>query len=157
MYSEKDYHKAKSNCKLRVWCGIALIAVFVAVVVALVILEQKILQMVTAGLGFIVCYFVWDMKIVPFIRYNRFMKELKGGQRRKLSCRFVEKSAETRLYDGVEVYDVSVREIGDDITQNDEDLRLFVFDADKPFPALEQGDALRVTSFGSFITDIVKL
>ena len=157
MYSEKDYHKAKSNCKVRVWCGIALIAAFVAAVVALIILEKKPFQMIVAGAGFVVCYFVWDRKSGSFIRYNRFMKELKGGQRRTLSCSFVEKSAETRLYDGVEVYDVSVRETGGDITQNDEDLRLFVFDADKSFPALEPGDALRVTSFGSFITDIVKL
>ena len=158
MYTQQDYLHTGRSTKIRLWLGIALIAVFAAAVIVLTALKQKTAQMAVAGAGFIVCWFVWDMKIVPWIRYNRFMKDLKGGQRRRTNCRFVDVSQETRLFDGVEVFDVtvSVKEDDDSVTRNDEDKRLFVLDADKKLPALEPGDALCVTSFGNFITDIEK-
>ena len=158
MYTQQDYLRTSRSTKIRVWLGIALVAVFAAGVIVCTVLKLKTAQMAVAGVGFIVCWFVWDMKIVPWIRYNRFMKDLKGGQRRTTKCRFVDVSGETRLFDGVEVYDVtvSVKEDDDSVTDNDEDKRLFVLDADKTLPALEPGDGLCVTSFGNFITDIQK-
>ena len=149
MYSEADYNKAAKSTRTRLILGIALIAVCLAVVITFIALEMEVLTLVSAGIGFIICYFLWSFKVMPWIHYNKFMKELRHGQRRQTECMFKEVAGETRMYDNVEVRDVLVT-VGD----TEEDERLFVCDADKPFPALQAGDRLTITSFGSFITDI---
>ena len=149
MYSESDYISAAKQTRLRLAGGIALIAACLAVVIVFIALEIEWAALVAAGIGFIVCFFVWSFKVMPWLYYNKFLKELRHGQRRQMVCEFKEFSPETRMYDNVEVRDVLVT-----VGNSEEDERLYVLDADKPLPQIEAGDRITVTSYGSFITDI---
>ena len=149
MYSENDYIQASKRTKTAIATGIALIILCLAAVIAFVALEIDWAALASAGVGFIVCFFFWSFKVMPWLYYNRFLKELRHGQRRQMECEFKECSPETRLYDNIEVRDVLVT-----VGENEEDERLYVLDADKPVPDLKAGERITVTSYGSFITDI---
>ena len=149
MYSQKDYDEAARKTRARLILGILLICACLTAVIAFIALEIEWATLVAAGLGFIMCFFVWSFKVMPWIYYNKFIKELKHGQRRQMECAFKEISPETRMYDNVEVRDVLVT-VGD----QEEDERLYVLDADKQPPEISAGEKITVTSYGSFITDI---
>ncbi len=149
MYSESDYINTAKQMRYRLILGILLICACLAVLITFIALEIEWAALVSAGLGFIVCYFLWSFKVMPWIHYNKFVKELRHGQRRQMECAFQQISPETRMYDNVEVHDVLVS-----VGETEEDERLFVLDADKVLPDLKTGDKITVTSYGSFITDI---
>ena len=149
MYTEADYRTASSQTKLRLILMSALIAALLVCVLVFNSLRWQYPMLALAAVGFVLVYFLWSFKLTPWIRYNRFMRELKHGQRRTLECSFIYKTDETRLYDGVEVHDVLVT-----VGTEEKDERLFVLDADKQLPEIKEGDRLTVTSFGNFITDI---
>ena len=148
MYTEEYFAKIKSDTLLRVILGLILIAAFLALVIVFTVLRLQIPQMAAAGVGFVLTYFVWYFKISPWTRYNRFMKEMRTGKKRTGVFTYEEIASETRMYDGVEVWDVQMNE-GD----NEEDKRLFVFDADMPVPEFRAGDRVEVTSYGRFVTE----
>ena len=148
MYNEAYFAKIKKQTRIRVYLGLALIAVFLAGVIVFTVLRMQVPQLVVAGVGFIVVYFLWYFKISPWTRYNRFMKELRSGRTRTGVFNYEEISSETRMYDGVEVWDVQMNE-GD----AEEDKRLFVFDADMPKPVFKAGDKVEIISFGRFVTE----
>ena len=154
MYNESDYANASRQTHVRAALGTLLALLFLALFITLTALEQQVLQMVAAGIGFIVCYFVWSMKIVPWIHYNKFLKELRSGRKRELYCEFIEISPDTRFFDRVEVRDVLVRTESDEVKEKQFDERLFVLDADKSFPEIAPGSNIIITSFGSFVTDV---
>ena len=52
------------------------------------------------------------------------------------------------MYDGVEVWDLDFYE------EDGQTERLMVLDAEYPKPALEEGQKVRVESYGSFITKL---
>lgn len=149
MYSESDYINASRRTHLVLTMGIALICLCLAVVILFIAIQIEWAALVSAGIGFIVCFFIWSFKVVPWLYYNKFLKELRHGQRRQMECAFKEFSSETRMYDNIEVRDVLVT-VGD----AEEDERLYVLDADRQPPQLRAGDRITVTSYGSFITDI---
>ena len=157
MYTEKDFEKTAKQTKNRIILGSLLICVFLGFMIFLTVAEIQVWQMVTAGAGFIVCYFVWSLKIVPWIQYNKFLKELRYGQRRTLECEFRQLGTETRQYDNVEVRDVLVGVRSDDPKEVRFDEKLFILDAEKQFPKIEEGTKVRITSFGNFITDIEQI
>lgn len=148
MYTEAYFAKIKKQTRIRVFLGLALIAVFLAGVIVFTVLRMQVPQLAVAGVGFIVVYFLWYFKISPWTRYNRFMKELRSGRTRTGVFTYEETASETRMYDGVEVWDVQMNE-GD----AEEDKRLFVFDADMPKPVFKAGDKVEITSFGRFVTE----
>ena len=149
MYSQKDYDTAAKKTRMRLTLGILLICACLLVVIVFIALEIEWATLVATGAGFIVCFFLWSFKVMPWIHYNSFMMELKHGQRRQMECEFKQISPETRMYDNIEVHDVLVT-VGD----QEEDERLYVLDADKDFPHFSAGEKIIVTSYGSFITDV---
>lgn len=151
MYTEQDYIDAFRTRRLRVFAGIALICAFVVGAALATSYRLEILQMVIAGLGFIICYFIWNMKITPWIRYARFLKELRDGQHRTLDCRYVSLSGETRVVDGVEVRDLIVT-----VGNKEEDERLFLLDAEKEPEITTPGAEIRVVSYGNYVLDILE-
>lgn len=149
MYSEKDYQNASKQAKVRL---ITLILAAILLIVAIIIINRQRMQyiaMAIGAVGFIACYFLCSFKVTPWLRYNRFMREMKHGQRRKTECDFHNFSSETRMHDGVEVYEMIVS-VGD----AEEDERLYYWDVDKPQPQLKEGDRLCVESFGNFVVSL---
>lgn len=148
MYNEAYFASIKRQTRLRVLLGTALMALFLAAVIVFTVKRMQIPQLITAGIGFIVVYFVWYFKVMPYTKYNRFMKELKSGRTRTGVFNYTDISSETRMYDGVEVWDLEMNE-----GPEEEDRRLFVFDADMEKPAFKEGDRVEITSFGRFVTE----
>ena len=72
---------------------------------------------------------------------------MRNGQRRHTECSFLHFAPETRMHDGVEVHEMIVT-----VGTGEEDERLYYWDADKPEPALREGEKIQVESFGNFIT-----
>ena len=134
MYSDSDFDVAAKRSQTALIFGIVLICAFLALVIALIALEMEVLTLICAGLGFIVCYFLWSFKVMPWIHYGKYMKELRNGRRRQMECQFGQISDETRMFDNIEVRDVLVS-VGDE----------------------EEDERIMVTSFGNFITDVVAI
>lgn len=152
MYTEQDFIDAYRGRTLRIWLGLALITFFLTLTVLFTVWEWEIPQMAAAGLGFAVNYFVWSLKIAPWIHYAKLMKEMEGGRHRTLECRFTGISETTRLYEGVEVRDMTVK-VGD----KEGDERLFMVDADKELPDFDEKALIRVTSYGNYVMDICEV
>lgn len=149
MYTEKDFETVARQARLRLIGLIALGAAFLAII--LVVNHQRLeyLTMALGGVGFIAVYFVASFKVAPWIRYNRFLREMKAGRKRTLACTFHGFSPELRTHDGVEVYDMNVS-----VGEGEEDQRLYYWDADKAQPTLEEGQQVIVESFGNFVVSV---
>lgn len=149
MYTEKDFENASKQAR---WRLIALILMAILLLFAAVMVNRQRLEypaMAMAALGFMITYFVACFKVVPWIRYNRFMREMKNGQRRKAECIFKYFDTERRMHDGVEVYDMIVT-----VGTEEEDERLYYWDIDKKQPELREGDRICVESYGNFVVSV---
>ncbi len=152
MYTEADFESAAKESGKRLFLIILLAAAFLALMIVFDILRIQPLAMASAAVGFCVCYFLSNFKVAPWVRYNRFMRELKTGTRKTQTSEFVMVSGETRLHDGVEVYEFITR-----VGPEEKDERLFYWDADKKLPDFKEGDMLEIVSFANFVTDIKAL
>ncbi|MBR5985082.1 MAG: hypothetical protein IKT23_03535 [Clostridia bacterium] len=148
MYTAEDYEKAFGKTKARVILGSALIVLGLAGIVTLTLLKQKIALYIFTAIMYLVCFFVWSYKIAPWLKYRKFLKELRTGQRKHAVLIYRGIAFETRMYDGVEVWDLDFYE------EDGQTERLMVLDAEYPKPALEEGQKVRVESYGSFITKL---
>lgn len=149
MYTESDYMKAKKQTRLRVAGAIVLAAAFFALVIFFNRKRAQYASMAVGAVGFIVTYFLCSFKVSPWVKYNRFLRELRSGQRRRTECEFLYFTPETRLHDGVEVHEMIVT-----VGSEEADERLYYWDADKPLPAFQKGDRVAVESFGNFVVSV---
>ena len=149
MYTETDYQNAAKQVRTRLIAWLALAAAFLAGMIVFIALRQEYVSMAVAGVGFAACFFLWSFKVSPWVRYNRFLREMKNGQRRQLECEFVSMEPETRFHDGVEVREMLVT-----VGKEEEDERLFYWDIDKTYPSLKPGARIRVESFGNFVVSL---
>ncbi len=152
MYTEADYESVAKKSGMRLFLFIMLAVAFLALMVVFDILRIQPLSMASAALGFCVCYFLYNFKVMPWVKYNRFMRELKSGARKKLESEFVSVSGETRMRDGVEVYEFITR-----VGPEEKDERLYFWDVDKKLPDFKAGDRLEIVSFSNFVTDVKTL
>lgn len=155
MYTENDFVLIRKQTRIRVILLIALICLFVAVLVVFNSLRMQVLTCATAAIGFIVSYFLCSFKVAPYVKYNRFLKDVKTGQRRVTECEFKYFTPETRMHDGVEVHEMIVS-VASTVGKDEEDERLFYWDADKQQPDYTEGDMISVTSYGNFVVDCKK-
>ena len=148
MYTSRDYEKAFGKTNARIILGVALIALGVAGIVTLTLLRQKIALYIFTAVMYLVCFFVWSYKIAPWLKYKKFLKELKSGQRKHATLIYRGAAFETRMYDGVEVWDLDFYE------EDGQTERLLVLDAEYKKPELQEGQKVKVESYGSFITKL---
>lgn len=149
MYGESDYKQASRQATVRVVCALLLAAAFLAIALVFNRMRLQAPTLATAAVGFVVVFFLWSFKVSPWTKYNRFLREMRNGQRRHTECSFLHFAPETRMHDGVEVHEMIVT-----VGTGEEDECLYYWDADKPEPALREGEKIQVESFGNFITAI---
>ena len=142
MYGESDYKQASRQATLRVVGALLLAAAFLAVMLVFNRMRLQAPTLATAAVGFVVVF---------FLLYNRFLREMRNGQRRHTECSFLHFAPETRMHDGVEVHEMIVT-----VGTGEEDERLYYWDVDKPEPALREGEKIQVESFGNFITALAR-
>ena len=149
MYTQSDFVKANKQKKLRVWLFVILCAVFACIMFVFNSMRIQALSIACAVVGFIVSYFIWSFKVSPGVKYDRHLHELSSGQKRETACEIKYFTDETRLVDGVEVHELIVT-----VGKEEEDERLYYWDADKKRPDLKEGDKVSIVSYGNFVVEL---
>ena len=149
MYSENDFIKANKQKKLRVALFVIMAAAFLALMFVFNAMRNQVLSITTAVVGFMISYFIWSFKVSPWVKYDKHLKEIKVGQKRETECEVVYFTDETRIMDGVEVHELITR-----VGKEEEDERLYYWDADKKRPDLKEGDRVSIVSYGNFVVEL---
>lgn len=149
MYSENDYHHASKQKKIRVTLFALMCLAFVTIMLVFNAMRIQALSIACAVVGFIVSYFIWSFKVSPWVKYDRHLHELSSGQKRETACEIKYFTDETRLVDGVEVHELIVT-----VGKEEEDERLYYWDADKKWPDLKEGDKVSIVSYGNFVVEL---
>ncbi|MGI6172532.1 MAG: hypothetical protein ACOYI8_01380 [Christensenellales bacterium] len=149
MYTDADFINAKNAMRRAILISMLICLVPFAFFIMGLILRYRILVIAMAIIWSWLFYALLQIKCLPHIRYVLWLKDMRNGLSRELVGRFVRISPETRLSDGIAVHDMIVT-----IGNTEEDERLFLWDDDKPIPAFEEGQLLRVKSFGNYVIKI---
>ena len=149
MYTETDFANARKTMNKNLGVTFGILAVFLAAMTAGLILRIQPLAVIAPVIGSWVFYTLLVVKCIPWIRYHKFLTEMKNGRRRVTECYFVDIAGRVRVVDGVQIHDMNAS-----LDAEGEDLRLFYWDDDKEMPKYEKGQRIRITSYGNFITGI---
>ena len=152
MYTENDYANAKSTMSKNITVTALVLMAFLAAMLVCVWLRIHLLTIFAPIIGSWVFYTMWVIRCMPWIRYHRFLCEMKEGRRRVTECYFMDVAGRVRIVDGVQIHDMNAS-----LDPEGEDLRLFYWDDDKPMPTYEKGQRIRITSYGNFVTGVEAL
>ena len=146
MYTEQDFTNAVTKQKNALIVGVIILIVLIAVTAVGMITRIFALATYVPCVLACVLYTWWCVKCLPWIRYNRYLNNMREGRHRESECYFTFISDSIRVVDGVQVHDVNAS-----VDPEGEDQRLFYWDADKEIPQIEKGQKIRITSYGNFI------
>lgn len=152
MYSEYDYMNAKNNMKRNIVLTFAVLMGFLAVMSVGLWLRIRVLVIAAPIVGSWVFYTMWLLLCNPWIRYHKFMCDMRTGRKRQTECYFMDIAGRVRIVDGVQIHDMNAS-----LDPEGEDARLFYWDDDKPMPELEKGEKIRITSYGNFVTGVERI
>lgn len=149
LYTSRDLSEARRIRNIRLYCFFAVCALALAAFGATLILRVEIPGLIATALLSCVAYFVYSTKVSPHNKYCRYLKALQEGLTRETEGVYVSMASDTRMVDGVEVYDfiISVEpgEMGE---------RLFLWDANKPRPTFAPEQEMKIISHSNFIKAI---
>lgn len=149
MYTESDFAKAKNTMKRELITAVCVLAASIVLMAVGLVTRIKPLAIGAPLAGSWIVYTLWVVKCLPWIRYNKFLRNMQEGRRRVTECYYMDIAGRVRIVDGVQIHDVNAS-----LDEKGEDARLFYWDDDKPLPNFEKGQKIRITSYGNFITDI---
>ena len=149
MYTDADFTTIRAQKMRRLYCAFAFLALAIATMVVGATIRIELLCTLGAALFACLFYAVLELFAMPYVRYDRFLRDMQEGLSRTMDGYFLHVSTEPRMSDGVLCYDFIVSE-----SETEQAERLFYFDADKTLPTLSEGQKLRITSFGNYITQI---
>lgn len=145
MYSSKDMQKARRS--LSCCCGLLalILAPLIAVYVSGIVQGRQgmMLAAMLAGFGYTV--FICDLKLLPVLRYVRFLKEMEKGLRRDMVCILESMDMQTQMQDGVRVHALHVR------LAEDEDSRILYVNAGKVNMLPPMDARVRITGYGRHV------
>lgn len=148
-YTQQDLQDNGAQMRRVFWTiGIPTLAMLAALAVSLVLRAEWLTILITVVWG-AVLIFLWDMKIAPVLSYRRHLNAVLGGLRRNAEGTVVSFSEDNAFKDGVSFWTLL---INTDPKMDPKGERLFYVDCCKQRPALEQGDAVRITSNGNYVT-----
>jgi hypothetical protein len=148
MYSDTDYQNAKNQMRkyLIVTCVVFLL--LLGGMIAGLIVRNKALTIVMAVVASWTFYTMLMLKCMPWIKYVRWLKDMREGLSRETDGWFVRTDPACRLSDGVAVHEFIVR-VGD----GEEDERLFLWDDDRPLPDVRPDQKVHIKSFGNYVIE----
>jgi len=152
MYTEQDYANAKKEMAKKLYIGFGTLLGFIGLMLVGVWLRIRLLALLAPIVGSWVFFTLWVVHCMPWIRYYKFMCEMKEGRRRVTECYFMDVAGRVRIVDGVQIHDMNAS-----IDPEGEEARLFYWDDDKPLPSYEKGQRIRITSYGNFVTGVEAL
>ena len=156
LYTDDDMNKTAAELRKRIVLACLLLAVIiVGVVLFCGPLRNQTALLATMAVGNVILFYLIVVKVIPWLRYYLYQRDIKRGRSHEMDCRFVSISDQERISDGVAFRDFVVTLAPVDPDDEDERLaqqRLLLWDADKPEPKIEPGEWLHIRSFGNYIT-----
>ena len=108
--------------------------------------------------GFIVCLgviiFLGDLRVMPVLRYGRFLKEIQGGLSHKTAGALVRVGDDPVYTDGVWFHEL-ILNIYEDLSEEGE--RRFLLDCAKQVPPELMNQDVVLTSHGNYVLDVAPL
>ena len=146
MYNQLDMQEARrslNRCRgLLALIWIPLLAVYVLGIVK----GRQGLMLAALLAGFACTVGIGDLKLLPALRYVRFLKEMEKGLRREMICTLDEMETEIQMQDGVRVYALHVRLM-------DGDSRILYVNVEKAQLLPAAGSRVRITGYGRHVVD----
>ena len=154
MYTEADtVRNQKSRNRELLTMALCALPGLIAGVAGAIIRNQ-----ILCAAGFIVCLgviiFLGDLRVMPVLRYGRFLKEIQGGLSHKTAGALVRVGDDPVYTDGVWFREL-ILNIYEDLSEEGE--RRFLIDCRKPRPDALVGRDVALTSHGSFALAIEPL
>lgn len=151
LYTEQDYAVAKRKTGVRVAVFVIMILVIMGLMALFVTaLRNRLAVSAVSIVGACLCYAYLINELMPWVRYWEYMKDIRTGKSHETEAWFVSCTDSTRKVDGVAFHEMIVR-LGDG---GEEDERMFFWDDDKTLPPVQEGQKLKIISFGSYITEL---
>lgn len=145
MYNRNDMQEARrslNRCRGLLASGLApLLAVYALGIVNG--LQGLMLGALLAGFAWAVL--IGDLKLLPALRYVRFLREMEGGLRRSTDCALEALEEEVQMQDGVPVHALHVR-----LTE-DGDSRILYVNAAKAAKLPAMGSRVKITGYGRHV------
>ena len=104
------------------------------------------------GLGVVI--FLGDLKVMPVLRYGRFLKEIHSGLSHKTAGALVRIGSDPVFSDGVWFYEL-ILNVYEDLSEEGE--RRFLLDCAKQVPPELMNRDVALTSHGNFVLDVEPL
>lgn len=145
MYSERDEKIAAAHLHRYALLLAGMLLLLAALYVPAVVKGQRALMLVLLVCGYCCSLLFCDLRLMPALRYRRFLRDMNSGLRRSLDCMLECIGDEIRLQDGVRVLEMQVR------LCRGGDSRLFYVNVDKAALLPGMGTAVRITSFGRHV------
>lgn len=112
------------------------------------------IQMLCAG-GLIVCFaaiiFIFDLKLMPVLRYGRFLREIASGISHTTAGTLVRLGSDPVYTDGVWFYEL-ILNVYEDLSEEGE--RRFLLDCAKMVSQALVGRDVALVSHGNFVLDV---
>ncbi|MBE5786530.1 MAG: hypothetical protein E7324_03225 [Clostridiales bacterium] len=144
MYTQQDYNDISAQLKKRSWLmmGLPALPALAIIVYSVITRTAWLTQLTTCVLG---CYllFVRGLFIAPVAAYKQHLTNVMQGRVRTYTGAFKEMEEEKVLRDGVYFYPMLIN-VGR--MQDEEDDRLFYYDANLTLPPWQVGDRITVTA-----------
>ena len=147
MYNQMDMQEARRSLNRCRGLLALILGLLLAVYVLGIVWERQGLMLAALLAGFVFSVFFCDLKLLPALRYVRFLKEMEKGLRRDMVC-FLDKLVEqTQMQDGVRVHALHVR------LAEGGDRRILYVNAAKVNMLPPMDAKVRITGYGRHVVD----
>lgn len=145
MYNQNDIQEARRS--LNRCCGLLVSVLLPLLAVYLMGILKGWQGMMLAVLlaGFACAVLVCDLKLLPVLRYVRFLEGMEKGLRRSMDCTLERLDTHVQMQDGIRVYALHVR------LKADGDSRIFYVNASKVNCLPQMGAQVRLTGYGRHV------
>ena len=154
MYSEADYeNNRKQKQQALLMTGLCALPGLIAGAAGALIRNQILC---IAGLlaGFAVVIFLFDLRVMPVLRYGRYLREIKRGLSHRTAGALVRIGSDPVYTDGVWFFEL-ILNVYEDLSEEGE--RRFLLDCSRKVPQELMGKDVALTSQGSFVLDIAPM
>ena len=143
MYNSNDMQEARRSLNRCSGLLALMLAPLLALYVLGIIKGLEGLMLSALLIGFICTVLIVDLKLLPVLRYLRFLKEMEKGLRRKLECKLESLDVQMQMQDGVRVHALHVSADGGS--------RIFYVNASKMELLPKMGARVVLTSYGRHV------
>lgn len=150
IYTETDYTAiVKQQRKRWLILGIPCVMLLVALIVSLFIRLEWLTTASTILIG-VILIAGYDLAIKPLHCYEKHLRHCLHGRTRECELPFIRLSENIDVVDGVRCHQLLCEDVDGKGRPYE---RLFYFDAEKGFPAIQEGSMLHIVHYDLFVAD----